>query len=347
MEYIILFLFINLNNLLFALSKKSIFVYFSIISLILFAGLRYNVGVDYGAYVKIYSLIERNIAFEGMVGVPSEKGYVLLVKLLLVLGAEQQLLFLIFAIITQIFTYKFIKHNSINIVYSILIYLCLGPFFLGGLNLIRQAAAVALFAYITKYIISKNFFKYFIYIIIGTLFFHTSLILMLPFYFFLNINYSKKKILIIIILEILLSKVIIYLINLTPYKIYFIMKFNNATNITTVFYFGISIMVYLFIQNVANNNIVKNMLLFSILLQMLGFIDKSFAPEIIYRMNYYFFVSIIVLMPEMFKNIKNKNLRIAFKMVMFIAFSIIFFRTALIKGADYKLIPYNINLKIF
>jgi len=56
---------------------------------------------------------------------------------------------------------------------------------------VRQSVAIAIFAYAVKFIEERNFFKYLFWIIIGTMF-HLSMIVLLPFYLLKRVKFNRN-----------------------------------------------------------------------------------------------------------------------------------------------------------
>lgn len=342
--YLFIYFFSLINIGINSIVRKKIFIIFPFVAMALFAGLRYKVGTDYMSYIDIY-----NSFIQGTnKNMPSEPGYKLILIMVSSIGGGQQLIFLFFSAVSSFFMYKFIDNNSENKGLSLFIYLTLGTFFLSSMNVIRQYAAIALFAYSTKYIINRELKKYVLTILVGVLMFHFTLFLMLPFYFILNMEWNKKRMVLFLIAEIFFAKILQNIIAISPYKIYLTMIFDKPINIAVYFYMFMNIVIIFILEKFKKEQkVYYNMLFFSIALLSLIFIDKIFQPEIILRLNNYFFIVIMLQLPFLINRIKGKYFKIGILAFIYIFFSLYYFRTVFLLGKEYTLLPYNINLNLF
>lgn len=123
----------------------------TVVVLIVFSGIRLNVGTDYGLYNSIFSRHTRMSLGDAMGESPQELGYTFLSWTIAQLTDSVSFLFLAAAILTVIPFYAGIKHFSPNPSLSILLYILLG-FYLVPLNIIRQGIALALNFYSLRYL---------------------------------------------------------------------------------------------------------------------------------------------------------------------------------------------------
>lgn len=155
--------------------------------LFIVSAFRYNVGTDYAHYYHLY------VYKDGMFWY-KELGYTQLVSILSDLGFNPQMMFFTFSLFTIILFYKsfiyFFKNDDTKFLFATLLFIPL--FYFYSLNGIRQALAIAIFFYSLRYVINKSFFKYFILIIIATLF-HRSAFILIPIYFILQLDLTKYK----------------------------------------------------------------------------------------------------------------------------------------------------------
>lgn len=162
--------------------------FLSISAVLLFSiilGLRYNVGVDYMAYMKMYV---ENIAYyrEGI-----EYGYIFLCNILKVFDAHYSILFILLSFL-QIYPIVKGMGNDKKALPTIILMLFATSVIFSMLNIIRQMIAFSMIFYSLRFIVSKSFKKYAIGIIIASLF-HKSAIIFLPLYFVLNrININNR-----------------------------------------------------------------------------------------------------------------------------------------------------------
>lgn len=154
-------------------------------ALVSFATIRNSkVGRDTGLYVKNFVNQLDYHYFNFNDGV--EIVYQLIEYSLLRITHNYFWLFLITSFIV-VFCYLYVfRKNSQDYTTSVFIFITLGTytFFFNGL---RQGLAMAIFALAIPYLIEKNFYKYFLICIFAS-FFHTTALLMVPFYLLVNLN---------------------------------------------------------------------------------------------------------------------------------------------------------------
>lgn len=300
--------------------------------------------MDYDSYVQIFNNYKNNIN----IGIPNEFGYKWLLNITKYISGEQQLIFLFFAIVSNILIYKYIFENSKYRELSIFIYTCLGTFYFSSFNGIRQFCAIALFSYSLKFVKKRNRNKYFIIIILGAFLFHYTLFLMLPFYYLLNINIQKKYMLFILILELLLYRSILLLVSLSIYSTYLSKTFSTKPGIFLYVYILFSVILLIFNnKETEEKKLFFNMIFYSMCVILLMLIDNSFAAQLVLRINSYFFIIIIVLIPNIIKEIKNRYIRNIIIVSLYMFLFVYFIRSVYITGYSYKIFPYHINFKLF
>lgn len=86
---------------------------------------------------------------------------------------------------------KFVRNNSPILWLSFLILFCSGSFYT-GFNIVRQLLVAALGSFCYRFIENKQFNKYLISVVLISGI-HLSALIMLPLYFFANIQWKKKK----------------------------------------------------------------------------------------------------------------------------------------------------------
>lgn len=143
-------------------------------------GFRYKVGGgDWEGYKYWFEYFSNypNIKFSEQY---FEPGFFYINKIIGILGAPYQLMFLIVAFISWFFIFKSVP----KIILPLFIYfLFVDEFFFWSMNGVRQFVAISIFIYSVKFIISKDIYKFFLVIFVASLFHYTALLL-LPLYFF-------------------------------------------------------------------------------------------------------------------------------------------------------------------
>lgn len=148
---------------------------------------RLNTGKDYPPYARTFIRIIgksiTDISKERM-----EKGYLMINRYIQIFTNNFQALFIVTSVIMialiGIILYKHCKNPSLGL----LAFYLLG-FYFNSMNFIRNmlAACIILFAY--KYIRDKKFIQFTVIVLLASTF-HLSALLVLPFYFILNIKFN-------------------------------------------------------------------------------------------------------------------------------------------------------------
>jgi hypothetical protein len=119
---------------------------------LLLSGFRDNIGADYGSYVQWYLFKTRDDAFEF--------GYLVVMKFFRIFNLSYHFLFFFFSLATLLFVFFGVKKHTIHSSFAFLFYLLIPGLFLGSLNMIRQAFAVAICFYAFHFLITKRYLIY-------------------------------------------------------------------------------------------------------------------------------------------------------------------------------------------
>jgi len=329
--------------------KIIIFSLLGIMIPILIAGLRYNVGTDFETYMKMFNAWKEYDITQIFTNMRTEVLFGMIIKISGIFN-NYRILFFISSLITVLMVYLSILYNKekISIALAFLLYLLL--YFPSSLNVVRQAIAVAIVLYSYRYVIQKNILKFAIAIIIASMF-HTTAILLLPFYFIFNFEKRENN------LKNLLK--IIYLF----FLILIVLNYNSILKILTGYSAFQKYQNYGYIENFGGNKMIivdtiilaiillyrkplekydKNTKLY-IFMMIVGYILEltGFISPYIKRIAVYFNIcSIYVLsmFPKIAKNKKEKNIIVFF--IIIYAILLFFISIYLLKQGN--IIPYNI-----
>lgn len=325
-------------------NKKNTYFDFIILSLmILICGLRYKVGTDYTIYTRMFLYTELFDNTEILF-----KALIVLIKHLF--NENVYVYFFITSLITMILFYKAIKENAEKPGDSLFYLICLGYYAL-SFNTIRQMIAAAIMLYATKYLIDKKAVKYWIVTIIAGLF-HTTALIMIPFYYFANMKFDKKMLKIIFI--IMFIGVIAYqplfkfvTTNIDKYKSY--AEINHytyseagyGTYVIAIFHI---ILICLIIKK--RNALIeinpKNQVYINLIIVSIFFYLLSLENTVAVRPGYYFSIYLIYILPDLFKTLFKQNY--ARDMILITVFFIIYYMVHLISFNT--MLPYNTILFI-
>jgi hypothetical protein len=191
MIYFIIFLFfvpfVFLYEYKFDNNVKLIFTSISCCLLVFLSGLRGSVDGDYESYLDIYQKVTLHYnEYSSIV----EPGYIVINQIAFNIGLGFNFVIFSMAFFTIFPKIVFFHNISPNFALSVLIFFCTS-FFIFDFTQIRQALSIGIFMYSLKFIIDKNIYMYFFFIILATLF-HYSSIILLPGYFLFNKTFNNK-----------------------------------------------------------------------------------------------------------------------------------------------------------
>lgn len=193
-------------------------LWFLAVYLIIVAGLRDNVGPDYGSYQMIYyysdtkdyvSIIMKGLFMEGPQSMELEWLFVLINKILInIFNAPFYMLTLVIAVITIFFKIEYIDNNTFY-PFTFILFLFIPGFFVGESGQIRQCLGTYVVYYAIRFIKEEKLWMYLlcIYLAAGI---HNVCYLFLPMYWIARIPLNKFWMLALIILSIFASPFEVY-----------------------------------------------------------------------------------------------------------------------------------------
>ena len=325
---IILFILAYFEDKSQCIKQKNNYIYIAEILLILFFGLRGFVQSDFQNYYPWFeylpTLWEIN-DFESAFEENYEPGFVLLSIMCKSISSNYFVWIFIFSLIDIILLKKIFNQYSVNCCLSFAIYFAIGALIM-EFNLMRNIKAILILVYAIKYIRYKQMWKFFLCVIIATLF-HITAIIFVPLYFVLDKKWPKSVLLMIFIVcvTVLISQVKLLSIVLPKITTFlggvYIKKAElyDVSGMLDVSY-GISFgfiersvtffMVYLFydkwVDKTGNRYIFPNMIViyfmcFSLLAEMSVLLE---------RFAYYFALSYSIFYPNLVKHIRTKFSRV-------------------------------------
>lgn len=334
-NYILFFAFslFAANNL--KLQKILLFTFS--IYLILFIGLRYSVGSDWGVYYSGY-LDANDNNFNQYVDLTRDPGYWGLSYFFSILGIDYRVFSLLISSIFVFFYSKFL----LRLKYPLL-QLCISyPYIhtIIAMNAVRQSLALAIFSFIFILLLENKRLKAGLYFFLGLLF-HKSLILMAPIYL---IKFKRGFIFfmapLIVIIGYYLFSYFGYFYKFEQYII------NEKYNIGIFFRYAInSILIFyciaiIGIKNLSNLDPISKLL---ILFTVLSFFLMFFYPTFVDRFSIYLFLMVPVLVSKSFNYVAGpyRTLHYLGLHVFYFLYLLFWLLTA---NQAYKWIPYQVFL---
>ncbi|AFQ45972.1 EpsG family protein [Desulfosporosinus meridiei] len=245
-------------------SSQKIYLILAFLVITLPSALRYDVGIDYLGYIDMYNVIVRSGSLADIPQYSIEYSFRVLSLISYILIGSPQLLFAVYAALTNFFIllgiYFYRKETKMSTM--MFMYSCL--FFFLTMNITRQMLAVSIIFFASKYIINKSFLKYLLFVLLAV-FFHKSAIIALVLYSLALDHVNIKKIIRVIkyILPVIILFFMNYLITLfdllinlwDPYK-----KYSLTYQITSDMTIGSGFMAMLIICLLFYNNYKQGLL---------------------------------------------------------------------------------------
>lgn len=289
----------------------------------IFLGLRYGVGIDYFSYENSFQIHYNTFTYEPL--------YSMLMYIIKVYFDKFHYLTFIMLLLTNIFVYLGLKKRKIEGIYLLLaLFIYFSNTAMVFMNLMRQGLAVAIFFYASTYISEKKFKIYLLYILLGAGF-HSSILLLLPLYFF-KLNFNKKRYLLSVIICYILvyTNFALILINYVALRIPKYSHYYNSSLLmndeVNILSFGVLLNIIVISTLLFTNkiSIVKydndiNYYLIGTLFNVMALSTFMFD-----RLGIYFFVFGISAIPKILRNIEQRKMRTFLFVFVFFATAIYF-----------------------
>lgn len=310
---------------------------FSFVLVLLFSGLRGDVGHDTSNYLEIYENISQH-------NLDIEKGFYYLLELLKYLNLNFNWVLFVTALISLFFyfysLYRFLGFGMI--IFAFMLIFC-DLFLYFNISGVRQGIAMSIVMLSGYYAFNKRIFS-FIFCVFISVFFHKTAVLGLLLYPILNFrfNYNVKNIFIVILIAALCSFITIKILS----ESYLLSGVKGASMYLSSSYNQVSISAYmigilrrgypLILAIIFFNNIKEDRLTLSVLnVYFFGFILYLFAypyyQDISVRLSSYFTVFESILVIRLLYNIKRRlNYRLTLLFVLLLVY---------IKILTYSLLP--------
>lgn len=192
--------------------------WFLAVYLMIVAGLRDNVGPDYGSYVMIYvyadtkeyiNIFLKALHLEGSENVDIEWLYALINKILLgVFNAPFYVVTLIIAIFALIFKVEYTDDNTFY-PFTFTLFMFIPGFFVGESGQIRQNLGTFIVYFAIRYIKQRKLLLYLFWMFIASGI-HNVCYLFIPMYWFVRVNLTRYTMLVLIIGSIFASPFEVY-----------------------------------------------------------------------------------------------------------------------------------------
>lgn len=329
------------------ISKTKLFLFFVWTHLFLLEGFR---SLEFGAdewYQYLYLQItkipwSKILRYNDFIYEKSEIGYIVLNKFLSNISEEVQFLYVfVSAIYLSSVCIYFRKYSHIPIISVFIFYV---SFWFQSFYVLRQYLAIGLCLFSLHYVVSRNL-KIFISIIILAFSLHQTSIVFVPVYFLYNhyLEVNKRNLFLYLLLCILMAYSIGFLMNfavgsLVGYDSYLDSELMSDGNLKMAFVYISFFITYAIFTFRRKTSLVENlffkMLGIAIMLQIAG---SQFV--LMQRLNLYYAISLLIIIPNTIKYIKNIKFKFAF--VLYIVFIFTYIMYLDFEKNRYQVIPYS------
>lgn len=302
---------------------------------------RVGTGNDYWVYRENLLKIAR-----GDSKVSYELGFKYMAKLIqMCFGLDSfKVTFAVMAIVTVAFSLKAIYDSSDWFAYSFFLFMANGFYFMSFSNM-RYYLALAVAIYAMKYIFENKIPAFVMWICIASLF-HKTILLVIPVYLVAYyLKWSKKTVWLIPTgcLVLFLGKHIIRFLIFKIYPYYegdLLYDNGRISWINILKCAAILIMCLLFYKDSILSNKKAEMLFNLNLFALMIYSFAYYVPEVT-RICYYMVVGQIFLIPEVFRGIKNKKLKLFFVVAVALAYAGYFVMFLILgKNDGIRILPY-------
>ena len=282
-----------------------------------------------------------------------EPGRNIFINIIKLFNGADQLYIFIMAAITEFFAYKtLIKYEKRDFWFITIIFYCISLFYIASFNASRQYMAMSMMLWGFQY---TNKIRTFMIITLFAGFgLHYSALMFIPLYFFITKAHSKKLVFAISLGLIVVNKIIMDLLALTPYAKYELFLDNdtreNQVQMTQYLLAVISFLLILFKEKFEvfnENTILVNMNVLCFYTLILVIMQDSPTFIMLYqRINNYFVYSFLLIIPAVLSSFSKKNAQLlkTFILLFSIAYFIV---TITVKGEHHMLVPYDMNFHLF
>lgn len=300
---------------------KRFFMFLSVIPLSIISAVRYGVGTDFFSYYRIY---ERHIITNTY-----EKGFEWLINLLYKISNNPQVFFVGTSFIICILYIYAIYRNSIDPVYSILLFVISGEYF-SSMNIIRQYITITIVLFAIPYIKSRDWLKMLIVAIIASLF-HTSAFIIILLYILYNIElkpivYAFSIVITFVLANIIKALLLPFLNRFTTYGRFFLetsaYSESNIDWVKFLIYLSIFMLMTYGYRLVKENENLKLMYT-AVWMSLIIVASGAAMPINVTRMALYMNPIIAIYMPEAINYVPNRRLKPVVKFAVTFCYTVV------------------------
>lgn len=295
--------------------QNMIFLFCSFLILVFFSGFRGDFTSDYKNYTSLFHTYNLYSLPEVLtINSYQEKGYVVFSRLIGEFTSDPMYLMLFSSILIVLLFFKEFKRESSIVWLSTLLFINIGAYYT-SFNIMRHIMAVAIIFAGSKFTYNREFFKFLVVVLIASSF-HTVAFVFIPFYFILNIKYNKRNFIAITLGSVITTIFIRDILNIIfrfGFQRYANYEYGMTGSNLTSAVVPIAILLFvLFYKNSINLKKIKAKIWFNATFYYAIFSVLGLRIQMIQRFAEFFAPYILLLIPLVISNIKNKNQKIIY-----------------------------------
>lgn len=295
--------------------QNVIFLFCSFLILVFFSGFRGDFTSDYKNFASLFHIYNLYSLPEVLtINFYQEKGYVLFSRLIGEFTTDPMYLMLCSSILIVLLFLKEFKRESSIVWLSILLFINIGAYYT-SFNIMRHIMAVAIIFGGSKFLYAREFYKFLAVVLIAS-FFHTTALAIIPFYFILNVKYNKRNFIAItlgLVITTIFIRNILNIIFRFGFQRYANYEYGmTGLNLTSAVVPTAILLFVLFHKNSINLKEIKTKIWFNATFYYAIFSVLGLRIQMIQRFAEFFAPYILLLIPLVISNIKNKNQKIIY-----------------------------------
>lgn len=266
-----------------------------------------SVGIDTIGYYNSFNNIKL-VSLSQALDVEIEHGYILIQYLIgRVFGEFQFLLVTVALLFITVVSYLVYKHSN-NPMLSYTFFIIYG-FYTFAMSGTRQTMAIALIMIAFHFVINKNLIKFLFFLLLATTF-HITAIIFLPAYWFSKFKFNKKTILTFILLAviIILQKNIIIDFLVSNARIEYTLQETGGEKL--YFFIVFTVLLGIVYRKKLEEKSKNNKYFFYMMMASMLILPITQFHPVLFRLLNYYFIFMIIYIPNLLYAIDNKVLRV-------------------------------------
>lgn len=309
--------------------------FFASLPLMMIAALRYYVGQDYGAYVRVFIKATEGYRQPGI-----EFTFYEFNRLIHIVGGDFTWLFGICSFLFCMFVFSQIIEDSPYPILSVFLLVTAGYYF-SFFNTMRQLVGCAILLYSIRFVKKRDLVKFGVCVAFASCL-HFACLLFIPVYFLYGKTISRRVVIIVtatvFLLATPLSNLIIKIVSWSSYSHYLGGVFDTSERGYTSLVIAVVQIIFATVyydEEDKDYTFYYNLQI--IALWLLAFVGKV---VLISRIRWMFSLSTVIFLPIVLSKVKRKNDRLIITVAMVILYAIYFYYTIGVNN-NYNVLPYQ------